>query len=162
MSTTSTSSPYTVFVIPSTITPQLTIKLHSSNATIPVKGSRGAAGFDLFAAEDVEIKSMENSLISTDLSILLPPGTYGRIAPRSGLALKHNILVNAGVIDIDYTGILSVLLFNLGKVTYNVRKGDRIAQLICEQIVYPQLLVSNALILHETERNTAGFGSTGL
>ena len=100
--------------------------------------------------------AMPNSLI---LQISVPPGTYGRIAPRSSLAVKHHINVAAGVIDADYTGNVGIVLFNHGEVAFVVRRGDRVAQLICEKIVYPTL--EESLSLETTKRGSRGFGSTG-
>ena len=140
----------------------LTITLHSNNARIPKRGSVYAAGFDLFSAEDIQIKSMDNALISTDISICLPPGTYGCIAARSGLALHNKIIVGGGVIDSDYTGIIKVILFNLGTCIHTIKKGERIAQLICEKIEYPHLVINPSTTSNcITSRGDAGFGSTG-
>ena len=145
---------------------KLSVTLHSCNAIIPTKGSAQSAGYDLYAAEDVTIPAMDNGLISTDISVVLPSGTYGRIASRSGLSLKHNLMVGAGVIDYDYTGIVKVVLFNFGCTAYYVKKGARIAQLICEKIVYPQsiVLVNNAPadVSPSSGRANSGFGSTGV
>ncbi|KAG8145037.1 hypothetical protein E2320_013413, partial [Naja naja] len=79
--------------------------------------------------------------------------------PRSGLAVNHFIDVGAGVIDEDYRGNVGVVLFNFGKEPFKVKKGDRIAQLICERIYYPVL--EEVKVLDETERGSGGFGSTG-
>jgi len=92
--------------------------------------------------------------------VQIPEGCYGRIAPRSGLASKNFIDVGAGVIDCDYRGNVGVLLFNFSEEQFIVNKGDRIAQLICEKIEYPELEQVDELDI--TERNTAGFGSTGI
>ena len=92
-----------------------------------------AAGVDLYSAYDVTVPARGNVLISTDLQIQLPEGSYGRIAPRSGLALEHHIDIGGGVIDQDYRGNLGVILFNHSDVPYAVSRGDRIAQLICEK-----------------------------
>ncbi|XP_073921992.1 deoxyuridine 5'-triphosphate nucleotidohydrolase, mitochondrial isoform X3 [Castor canadensis] len=80
-------------------------------------------------------------------------------APRSGLAAKHFIDVGAGVIDEDYRGNVGVILFNFGKEKFEVKKGDRIAQLICERIFYPE--IEEVQVLDDTERGSGGFGSTG-
>ena len=147
------------------IATKLTVTLHSCNAIIPTKGSAQSAGYDLYAAEDVTIPSMDNGLISTDISVVLPPGTYGRIASRSGLSLKQHLMVGAGVIDYDYTGIVKVVLFNFGRATYHVKKGARIAQLICEKIAYPHSieLVHNVPdVPLPSGRANNGFGSTGV
>ena len=141
---------------------KLAIELHSCNAIVPTKGSAQSAGYDLYAAEDVAIPAMDNGLVSTDISIILPAGTYGRIASRSGLCLKQHLMVGAGVIDCDYTGIVKVVLFNFGRSTYYVKKGARIAQLICEKIVYPHSIdLVNDVMNASSSRVNNGFGSTG-
>ncbi|KAM6308821.1 deoxyuridine 5'-triphosphate nucleotidohydrolase, mitochondrial [Aegotheles albertisi] len=131
----------------------------SENAFAPSKGSARAAGYDLYSAYDCVIPPMEKAVVKTDIQIALPSGCYGRVAPRSGLAAKHFIDVGAGVIDEDYRGNVGVVLFNFGKETFEVKKGDRIAQLICERICYPELEEVQAL--DDTERGEGGFGSTG-
>lgn len=95
----------------------------------------------------------------TDLAVEVPAGCYGRVAPRSGLAAKHHIDVGAGVIDEDYRGNVGVVLFNHGAEPFVVQRGDRIAQLICERCVLPELLEVDSL--DETQRGAGGFGSTG-
>ncbi|XP_078474947.1 deoxyuridine 5'-triphosphate nucleotidohydrolase, mitochondrial [Lampetra planeri] len=131
----------------------------SANAVAPYKASAKAAGFDLHSAYDYEIPPMDRLVVQTDIQIALPEGCYGRIAPRSGLAAKHGIDVGAGVIDEDYRGNVGVVLFNFGKKPFVVKRGDRIAQLICEKIFYPQL--EECTSLENTERGSGGFGSTG-
>ncbi|NXH31085.1 DUT protein, partial [Myiagra hebetior] len=131
----------------------------SENAFAPSRGSARAAGYDLYSAYDCVIPPMEKAVVKTDIQIALPSGCYGRVAPRSGLAAKHFIDVGAGVIDEDYRGNVGVVLFNFGKETFQVKKGDRIAQLICERIYYPELEEVEAL--DDTERGEGGFGSTG-
>ncbi|XDA78468.1 hypothetical protein R6Z07M_008503 [Ovis aries] len=131
----------------------------SEHATAPTKGSARAAGYDLYSAYDYTVPPMEKVLVKTDIQIALPSGCYGRVAPRSGLAAKHFIDVGAGVIDEDYRGNVGVVLFNFGKEKFEVKKGDRIAQLICERIFYPE--IEEVQILDDTERGSGGFGSTG-
>ncbi|XP_068954090.1 deoxyuridine 5'-triphosphate nucleotidohydrolase, mitochondrial isoform X2 [Petaurus breviceps papuanus] len=131
----------------------------SEHATPPSKGSARAAGYDLYSAYDYTIPAMEKAIVKTDIQISLPSGCYGRVAPRSGLAAKHFIDVGAGVIDEDYRGNVGVVLFNFGKETFEVKKGDRIAQLICERVFYPEL--EEVQGLDDTERGAGGFGSTG-
>ncbi|NWI74042.1 deoxyuridine 5'-triphosphate nucleotidohydrolase, mitochondrial isoform X1 [Catharus ustulatus] len=131
----------------------------SENAFAPSRGSARSAGYDLYSAYDCVIPPMEKAVVKTDIQIALPSGCYGRVAPRSGLAAKHFIDVGAGVIDEDYRGNVGVVLFNFGKETFEVKKGDRIAQLICERIYYPELEEVEAL--DDTERGEGGFGSTG-
>lgn len=84
--------------------PILQVKKLSENATIPTRGSAGAAGYDLSSAVDTVVPSKGKALVATDLSIALPTGVYGRVAPRSGLTHKNFIDVGAGVIDEDYRG----------------------------------------------------------
>merc|ERR1712122_33912 len=131
----------------------------SENAYGPTRGSPDAAGYDLYSAYDYEIQPKGKSLCLTDIQIAVPQGTYGRIAPRSGLAHKHFIDVGAGVIDYDYRGNVGVILFNFGENVFKVNKGDRIAQLICEKISYPK--IEECTTLTETDRGVGGFGSTG-
>merc|ERR1712187_36037 len=96
-------------------------------------------------------------LADTDISIAVPAGTYGRVAPRSGLASKHSIDVGAGVIDADYRGPLKVLLFNLSDTDFAINDGDRIAQMIIEKYTPTDLVEMNEL--EETNRGAGGFGS---
>ena len=119
----------------------------SSNATAPVRSSPEAAGFDLFAAEEVSIAPGSRACVATDLQVAVPVGCYGRIAPRSGLAVKHGLDVGAGVVDADFRGNVKILLFNFGTEAFTVHLGDRIAQLILEKIYY-----ANAIEKHSLER----------
>lgn len=132
----------------------------TENAFAPVKGSTKAAGFDLRSAYDYIVPAKGKEVIKTDLQIHVPEGSYGRVAPRSGLAVKNFIDVGAGVVDEDYRGNLGVVLFNHSDKDFEVKKGDRIAQLICERIFYPELVEEKTL--DETERGSGGFGSTGI
>ena len=127
-------------------------------AVAPVRTSTMAAGYDLSSVESITIPSKGRALVSTGLKIQLPEGTYGRIAPRSGLALRYGIDIGAGVIDCDYRGIIKILLFNLGDVSFVIKPKDRIAQLICENVSYPQLEETSDL--EKTIRNENGFGSS--
>uniref|UniRef100_A0A023F852 Deoxyuridine 5'-triphosphate nucleotidohydrolase n=1 Tax=Triatoma infestans TaxID=30076 RepID=A0A023F852_TRIIF len=132
----------------------------SSKAYAPIKGSEKAAGFDLRSAYNYIIPSRGKELVKTDLQIDLPEGCYGRVAPRSGLAWKNHIDVGAGVIDADYRGNVGVVLFNHGPEDFVVKEGDRIAQLICERILYPSL--QEVQTIDVTNRGSGGFGSTGV
>ena len=132
----------------------------SHHAWAPARGSTGAAGFDLHAAEDVVVGPGERVCVKTDLQVRVPDGTYGRVAPRSGLALKHGIDVGAGVIDGDYRGNVMVLLFNFGAFDFHVGRGDRIAQLILEKICVAAPVERPSL--DATGRGSGGFGSSGL
>ena len=130
----------------------------SENGLCPTKGTLGAAGYDLYAAYDSVVPSRCNGLIKTDIRVAIPSGCYGRIAPRSGLALKHSIDVGGGVIDGDYRGNVGIILFNHSDQDFLIKRGDRIAQLIPEMIAETHLIESK---LNSTERQEQGFGSTG-
>ena len=138
----------------------LGIKKLSTDAHLPTRGSDGAVGYDLYSSEDATVPCQSGrALVSTGISIVLPPGVYGRVAPRSGLAVKHCINVGAGVIDPDYTGEVKVVLFNHGEKDFEIKKGDRIAQLILERCDTP--VIKEIGLLDETLRGDGGFGSTG-
>ncbi len=131
----------------------------SENAITPTKGSALAAGYDLYSAYDCVIPAKGCSVCMTDLQVAIPQGCYGHVAPRSGLAIKFQIDVGAGVIDADYRGNVGIVLFNLANTDFRVKHGDRIAQLICECILMPKL--EECKMLGETTRGIEGFGSTG-
>ena len=137
----------------------LKYKKLSVNASAPSRGSAGAVGYDLSAAITTSIAGGGKGLIPTDLAIIIPPGHYGRIAPRSGLSWKKHIDVGAGVIDPDYTGNVGVVLFNHGSDTLEITQGDRIAQLLLERVSTPP--VEEVIDTSETKRGASGFGSTG-
>lgn len=139
---------------------ELRVKILSEKAKLPERATSGSAGYDLFAAHDAVIPGRSQALVGTDVAIAVPEGHYGRIAPRSGLALKHFVDVGAGVIDPDYRGKVGVVLFNHSKYAFVVNCGDRIAQLIIEKIVVPPVV--SVQDLDETARGDGGFGSTGI
>nr|XP_014099033.2 deoxyuridine 5'-triphosphate nucleotidohydrolase isoform X1 [Bactrocera oleae] len=132
----------------------------TEHARAPVRGSPRSAGLDLQSAYDVKVPARGKALVKTDLQVQVPEGSYGRVAPRSGLAVKNFIDVGAGVVDEDYRGNLGVVLFNHSDEDFEVKRGDRIAQFICERIFYPELEEVDKL--DETERGAGGFGSTGI
>ena len=125
----------------------LQVQLLSDQARAPTKGSAFAAGHDLYSARHVVIPARGRARVDTDISIAVPAGTYGRVAPRSGLAAKHGIDTMAGVIDADYRGQVGVILANLSETDFEVNVGDRIAQLIVEKVRFccsPCGLLSNS------------------
>jgi len=127
-------------------------------AQIPVRATPGSAGYDLFSTDNYVVLPGRRVVVSTGISVQLPPGTYGRIAPRSGLAVKHGLDTLAGVIDPDYTGEIKVVLQNLDmNQPFVIRPGYRIAQLILEN--YTTVDIVEAL---NTDRGASGFGSTGV
>ena len=126
---------------------------------LPSRGSVGAAGYDLCAASNCIIPSRGKATADTGLAVSLPPGTYARIAPRSGLAIRNFIDIGVGVVDSDYWGKIKVILFNHSTEDFAVQAGDQIAQLILERIKTPQ--VKKVAALDDTDRGARGFGSTG-
>ena len=137
----------------------LKFKKISKNAITPVRGSSCSAGLDLFSAESKIIGPRDRARIKTDIAVKLPPGTYGRIAPRSGLAANHFIGIGGGVIDPDFIGGIECILLNHQEKIFIVAKGMRISQLIIEKISHPELLEVD--VLEGTERANKGFGSSG-
>ncbi|WP_197484155.1 dUTP diphosphatase [Halioglobus sp. HI00S01] len=135
-------------------------RLGGHERPIPKRGSEHAAGFDLQAAHAAEIPPGGRCLIKTGFAVRLPDGHYGRIAPRSGLALKHGLDVMAGVIDIDYIGDIGVLLYNTTADPFEIGEGDRIAQLIVERCSYMD--AEEVADLEDTTRGADGYGSTGV
>jgi dUTP pyrophosphatase len=136
------------------------IKLLDKNAKIPFRANKTDAGADLCSIEDYRIEPLERKAVSTGIALKIPDGYYGRIAPRSGLAYKNGIDVLAGVIDSDYTGEIKVILFNTDKEnSFEINKGDRIAQLIIEDHFNFEFEIVNDLTY--TTRGSGGFGSTG-
>lgn len=123
-----------------------------------------AAGMDICAAvaDTLVIEPGDIALIPTGFAMALPEGFEAQIRPRSGLAVKHGItVVNApGTIDCDYRGEIQVGLVNLGKAAYTIKRGERIAQMIIGQVCRTQ--VREVEVLDVTERNSGGFGSTGV
>lgn len=137
----------------------LKFKRLDPQATLPTRGSQSSAGLDIYSLEAVTIGPGERSLARTGLSVAIPEGFYGRVAPRSGLAVKQGLDVLAGVIDSDYRGELLCLLYNTGDTTVNLPATSKICQLIIEQIATPEAAWSDDL--SETARGAGGFGSTG-
>lgn len=139
---------------------KMLVKKISEHATLPVRASAGAAGYDICSAYDYTVPARGKELVKTDISIMIPSGTYARVAPRSGLAWKNSIDVGAGVIDEDYRGNVGVILFNHSDVDFTVKAGDRVAQLILERIAIAD--VEEVTDLDETARGAGGFGSSGV
>ncbi|KAF7557857.1 hypothetical protein G7046_g5949 [Stylonectria norvegica] len=121
--------------------PSLQIKKLSDKARLPTRGSAFAAGYDIYSAHNTTIPARGKALVDTDISMAVPAGTYGRIAPRSGLASKH--FIDTAPVDTDF----------------EVKEGDRVAQLVLERIYTPE--VEEVQELEESVRGAGGFGSTG-
>lgn len=141
----------------------INIKLLNDLAKVPTRGSKDAAGYDLYAATDCRIKidPHETKKIDTGIAIELKPGTFGGIFARSGLATKKGLRPSncCGIVDSDYRGPMIVALHNDTNETQFIDAGERIAQLI----VLPYIPVTFNIVdeLNDTARSTKGFGSTG-
>ena len=141
-----------------------------TDAWLPKKGSRHAAGYDIYALNDDIIPAKTRKLISTGVHLYsLPYDNYIRIAPRSGLAVRNCIDIAAGVVDADYRGEIKVVMVNNGNQDFHITRHDRIAQLIVEKFSNDTCLRgirNNEEIIEqfdfEGEREDGGFGSTGL
>ena len=138
----------------------------SKHAAVPWKKHDEDAGYDLAAClqdddtdETITIHPKGRAIVPTGLAITVPHGYYGRVAPRSGLAVKNGIDVGAGVIDCNYTGPVKVVLFNFGDEPFHIKHGDRIAQLLIERVLSPRILCVEQL--PSTTRGGKGFGSSG-
>jgi len=134
------------------------VKKLSNEARVPKKGSAEEEGHDLYTNDGTDVPARGEALVGTGIAIGLPHNTYGRIAPRSSLAVKHRLMTNAGVIDSDYRGDVKVVLANLGDQPYRVEKGDRIAQLIIAKIDNREL--QEVTQLDDTQRGEKGLGSS--
>ncbi len=137
----------------------------TDTATIPTKAHASDAGYDLYADEDVTIAAGSRAVISTGIAMAMPWkisgdfSVYGRIAPRSGMAVDNGIDVFAGVVDSGYRGEVKVCLYNSSGSDYDITSGDRIAQMIFS--VYKELEFDEVDELTTTERSNSGFGDSG-
>jgi dUTP pyrophosphatase len=138
------------------------VKIKVVGDILPKYATRGDAGADLVSSEDVRIAARQRVLVKTGIKIAIPEGYVGLVHPRSGLALKHGITVlNApGTIDAGYRGEVGVILLNTGSLDFEVKAGDRIAQLVIQKVEYAEFEIVDALT--ETDRGDGGFGSTGV
>jgi dUTP pyrophosphatase len=117
--------------------PALLVQKLSPTTQIPTRATPGSVGYDLHATKEITIPSGGRTLVGTGIAIKTPAGTYGRIAPRSGLVVKHSIDMAAGVVDPDYRGEVQVALANQGKLPFMVKTGDQIAQLLLKKADTP-------------------------
>ena len=138
---------------------------HGKGIALPAYQSAHAAGLDLLAAvpEDAPmvLAPGKHAMIPTALSIALPPGYEAQDRPRSGLAAKHGVTVlnSPGTVDADYRGEINVLLINHGDQPFQIRRGERIAQMVIAPVTQVELVPVTAL--STTDRGSGGFGSTG-
>jgi dUTP pyrophosphatase len=134
----------------------------TKTAHTPQKMTAHSSGYDLYAdVDEISIQPKDVALISTGISLEIPPGYEAQIRPRSGLAIKNKIgiLNSPGTIDADYRGEVKVILFNFGNEPFIVRRDMRIAQMVFSRVEHAELEESASL--EETERDDGGFGHTG-
>lgn len=137
------------------------MKFHKTHqdAQLPVKNHDNDAGWDVFAVQDGVVPAHGKMVIDVGLVLaFLEPGYWLRVASRSGLSFKHGLLAHPGVIDNGYRGSLGVLLYNHSDADYQVKQGDRVAQIVAHFNIDLQVEWGN---IEETERGGKGFGSSG-
>jgi dUTP pyrophosphatase len=134
---------------------------HGEGLPLPSYATDGAAGLDIVAAEDLTLVPGQRHAVATGFAIAIPAGNEVQVRPRSGLALKHGItcLNTPGTIDSDYRGEVKVILANLGHEPFEVKRGERIAQLVPAPVLRAEFAEVEAL--DDTGRGGGGFGSTG-
>lgn len=135
------------------------VSVKCDDKCMPVRKTKGAAGYDLCSQSSVTIAAGSSAILQTGVSIEFPEGYFGKIEGRSSLAIRHGVVAFGGVIDEDYRGTITVKLFNHSRSRYKIQKHDRIAQLIIQKYEAPQLVRIESL--SETKRGASGFGSTG-
>jgi dUTP pyrophosphatase len=135
------------------------VQLLNDEANVPTKANRTDAGFDLYSTEETSINPKQRSTIKTGVSFEMPNGIAGLVWPRSGLSVKQGIDVLAGVIDSGYRGEVMVCLYNTSDEVVQIKRGDRIAQIIFQEVPTVSLQLRQAL--GSSQRGSNGFGSTG-
>lgn len=143
------------------LTTNMNIKLHSENARVPERSFPTDAGADLFSPIDLKLFPNSHKFVDLEISIELPQNTVGLIFARSGLGSKNGVRPRncVGVIDEKYRGTLGIMLENASYDFYDIKKGDKIAQLVVMPVFTPTFTVVDEL--SETDRGVGGFGSTG-
>ena len=145
---------------------EIKIKRKESAKDLPLPRyiTTGASGMDLYAdvEDELALPPGQIKLVSCGIYLSIPQGFEAEVRPRSGLALKHGItLVNTpGTIDSDYRGLVSLIMTNLGKTTFKIKRGDRVAQLVIKEVIRAHLLEQEEL--DESVRSHGGFGHTGI
>ena len=137
------------------------ISFDKSKTTIPMKMYLDSAGYDLFADESITILKWSRASICTSIRFQISKGFYGEIKSRSGLAIKNGLLAFNGTVDAGYVGFVYVILFNNSDFDYNVKKGDRIAQIIFRKCHSVSFVVCDEVSI-DTDRGVKGFGSSGV
>ncbi|MEX0916809.1 MAG: dUTP diphosphatase [Candidatus Spechtbacterales bacterium] len=130
-------------------------------AKLPAYAYEGDAGMDLFSVEDMTIAPGEKVLVATGLKLAVPPGHGGFVWDKSGIATKHHIKTMAGVVDSNYRGELKVALTNLGAESYEVKSGEKLAQLVIKPVATPEIEEVEEIEANDV-RGEKGFGSSGM
>lgn len=138
------------------------VALVDENARAPVRANTDDAGYDLVSLKSLVMQPGTTIHVDVGIALELPSDCYARVASRSSLATKHNVIVLGGVVDSGYRGRLNVVLRNTGLKVYHISAGDRVAQLVLEKIYTPVFEVVPYDKLTKTIRGANGFGSTGL
>ena len=136
-------------------------KVHP-DSVLPAYAHPSDAGMDVRSVEDLTIAPGKRALVHTGLVMLLPPMYEAQVRPRSGLALKSGVMVlnTPGTIDSGYRGEVGVILANFGEADFQVKKGDKIAQIVIAPVTQPEIVETDEV--DETDRGSGGFGSTGV
>jgi dUTP pyrophosphatase len=134
---------------------------HGEGLPLPRYASEDAVGLDVAAAEELALQPGQRQAVATGFAIEIPRGYEVQVRPRSGLAMKHGIscLNTPGTIDSDYRGEVKVILVNLGQEPFDIRRGERIAQLVPAPVLRADFVEASEL--SDTQRGSGGFGSTG-
>ena len=135
------------------------VKRLSDSAIMPRKGTIGSAGYDLYASTECCVPAKGKAIVKTDIAMAIPYGYYGRVAPRSSMAMKHTD-IGAGVIDSDYRGEIGIVLFNHSDSDLHIKMHDRVAQILIEKLGMGLLVEVDEL--DTTLRGVDGYGSTGI
>ena len=137
------------------------VMLDNCSDLFPAKAHSDDAAFDLRSRVDMELIPGRSTLVPAGFSMELPVGFEAQIRPRSGLALKHDIMLtnSPGTIDAGYRGEVGIIMFNAGKENFSIKRGDRIAQMVICKL--PEVTLTAAESLSDTVRGAGGFGSSG-
>ncbi len=142
---------------------QIKVKLLSGcDDLMPAKAHSDDAAYDMRSRVDITLAPNRSTLVPTGVFIELPVGYEAQIRPRSGLALKHDLMLtnSPGTIDAGYRGEIGIIMYNAGKEDFSISRGDRIAQMVICKLPEVELVASDSL--SDTDRGSGGFGSTGV
>jgi dUTP pyrophosphatase len=138
----------------------ISVQLLNNDARLPTRANEYDAGFDLYSTIDVIIPNKERKTVNTGIALQMPEHLAGLIWPRSGLSVKSGIDVLAGVVDSGYRGEIMVCLYNTSNEEVHIKRGDRIAQIIFQEVPRVSLMLSDSL--GSSQRGSNGFGSSDI